>query len=104
HYFGDGFGDGGAGGEAFGETGGAGVGAGLASSNSTSKINVELGAISGPTVRSPYARFGGTKNLYFDPTFISCSPSVQPLITPLRGKLAGSPRLYELSNSVPLIS
>ena len=61
-YFGDGFGDGGAGGEVFGETGGAGVGAGLAPSNSTSKINVELGVISGPTVRSPYARFGGTKN------------------------------------------
>jgi hypothetical protein len=40
----------------------AGVGAGLASSNSISKIKVELAVRSGPTARSPYARFGGTNN------------------------------------------
>src|SRR6266480_4048220 len=49
----------------FGDGDGAGLGpasAGLTPSNSTSKIKVELGAMSGPRARSPYARFGGTKN------------------------------------------
>jgi hypothetical protein len=54
-----------------GDTAGAGLAApaglaavcgGLTPVSSTSKIKVELGAISGPTLRSPYARFGGTKN------------------------------------------
>ena len=52
----------------FGDTAGA-AGAGLAAAcggltpiSSTSKIKVELGAISGPTLRSPYARFAGTTN------------------------------------------
>ena len=63
------FGDGLGGGVAFSAAGdegldpcGAGVGGGLTSSSSTSKIRVAFGAISGPTDRSPYARFDGTKN------------------------------------------
>ncbi len=35
---------------------------GLTPISSTSKVKVELGAISGPTLRSPYARLAGTKN------------------------------------------
>src|SRR6266480_3696592 len=49
----------------FGDAEGAGLAllsGGLTPSSSTSKINIELGAISGPTERSPYARFGGMKN------------------------------------------
>ena len=44
------------------------------------------------------------KSCHFEPTFICCRASVQPAITPLTGKLAGSSRLYELSNSVPSMS
>src|SRR6185437_2889136 len=76
----------------------------LIESNSTSKIRVALGPIGPPGVpRGPYARSGGIKSCHLDPTGISCSASVQPLITPVTGNVAGSPRLYELSNSVPLI-
>jgi hypothetical protein len=61
-YFGDALGDG----DGFDAGGAAGdvpaSDAGLASNNSTSKIKVELGARSGPTVRSPYARSGGTNS------------------------------------------
>lgn len=35
------------------------------------------------------------------PTFIFCTPSVQHLITPFSGKVAGWPRSTELSNTVP---
>src|SRR5581483_10660820 len=99
------FGEGGAAGlGAFAEPAGAGVGAGFASSSSTSKIRVELAPRSGLTALSPYARLAGINNSYFDPTFISSSASVQPLITPFTGNVAGWPRLYELSNSVPLIN
>ena len=38
------------------------------------------------------------------PTFMSCRPSVQPLITPLSGKEIGSPRAYDESKMVPSIS
>src|SRR5262245_50065589 len=59
-YFLVGAGDGGAG--TFGEACGAGVGGGFTSCNSTSKIRVEFGPISGPIARSPYARFEGMNN------------------------------------------
>src|ERR1051326_7643534 len=73
--------------------------------NSTSKISVALGPIGPPGVpRGPEARSDGMKSCHFDPTGINCRASVQPLITPVTGNVAGSPRLYELSNSVPLIS
>ena len=35
------------------------------------------------------------------PSFISCTPSVQPGMTWFSPKSAGSPRLYELSKTVP---
>src|SRR4029077_8270436 len=76
----------------------------LIETSSTSKISVEFGAIPPPAPRGPYARSAGTNSCHFDPTGINCSASVQPLITPLTGNVAGCPRLYELSNSVPLIS
>ena len=38
------------------------------------------------------------------PTFIDCTASVQHGMTSLSGKLAGSPRCSELSNTVPSIS
>src|SRR5882762_9306397 len=76
----------------------------LIDTNSTSKVKVALGPIGPPGVpRGPYARSDGMKSCHFEPTGISCSASVQPLITPVTGNVAGSPRLYELSNSVPLI-
>jgi hypothetical protein len=65
NYLGDGLGGGVVFGEACGagpEACGAGVGGGLTSSSSTSKIRVAFGAMSGPTDRSPYARFDGTNN------------------------------------------
>src|SRR5579859_6354891 len=37
-----------------------------------------------------------------DPTGISCNASEKPLMTPPTVNVAGCPRLYELSNSVPL--
>ena len=49
--------------------------------NSTSKIRVALGPMSPPAPRVPYPSDGGMKNCYFDPTGMSCTPSVQPLIT-----------------------
>ena len=76
-YFGEAFGDAFGEGDGLGGDGGggadacgaapdgaaaAGGGAGLASSNSTSKIKVELAGRSAPTARSPYARAGGTNN------------------------------------------
>src|SRR5438132_1035011 len=74
NYFGDGLG----GDVVFGaacaaglEPCGAGVAGGLTSSSSTSKIRVAFAAMSGPTERSPYARFDGTTNCYFHPGFIS---------------------------------
>src|SRR5215216_8007774 len=41
---------------------GAGVGGGFTSCNSTSKIRVEFGPMSGPIARSPYARVDGMNN------------------------------------------
>src|ERR1051326_8519016 len=77
----------------------------LIDTSSTSKISVALGPMGPPGVpRGPYARSGGMKSCHFEPTGINCRASVQPLITPVTGNVAGSPRLYELSNSVPLIS
>jgi hypothetical protein len=70
--------------------------------SSTSKISVAFGPMSRPAPRSPYARFGGTNSWYLPPSFISWSPSVQPGMTPETGNVAVWPRLYELSNSVPL--
>src|SRR5438093_1365085 len=46
---------------------------------------------------------GQTRRL-LPPTFMSCNPSVQHLMTPFSGKVAGSPRLMELSNTVPSVS
>src|SRR5262249_60616668 len=46
----------------FGEPCGTGVGGGFTSCNSTSKIRVEFGPMSGPIARSPYARFDGINN------------------------------------------
>ena len=43
-------------------------------------------------------------NLNLSPTFMSCTPSVQPAMTPFKGKLIGSPRCTELSNTVPFSS
>ncbi len=63
-YFLVGAGDGGGGtfGEPCGAPCGAGVGGGFTSCNSTSKIRVEFGAMSGPIARSPYARVEGMNN------------------------------------------
>src|SRR5688572_28822276 len=47
-----------------------------------------------------YASSAGIQNLRRSPTVISCSPSIQPLITLVSGKLAG-PDSSELSISVP---
>src|SRR5215470_10807900 len=73
-------------------------------SSSTSKMSVALGPISLPAPRSPYARSDGTKSCHFDPTDMSWSASVQPLITPFTANVAGPPCLAELSNSFPSIS
>ncbi len=45
----------------------------------------------------------GIQKRGFSPTTISCTPSVQPLITPFSGNDAGSPRTTELSNILPSI-
>ena len=52
---------------------------------------------------APYANSCGM-NLVFPPGFMSCSPSVHPLITLPKGKDMGSPRLYDESNSVSSMS
>ena len=59
-YFLVGAGDGGGG--TFEAPCGAGVGGGFTSCNSTSKIRVEFGPMSGPIARSPYARVEGMNN------------------------------------------
>src|SRR5947199_124002 len=46
----------------------------------------------------------GQTSFALPPTFIIWSPSVQHLMTPFSGKVAGSPRCTELSNTVPSVS
>src|SRR5665811_1414629 len=46
----------------------------------------------------------GQVKIAFSPIFIRPTPSVQHLMTPLSGKVAGCPRLRELSNTVPSTS
>jgi len=70
--------------------------------NSTSKMSVLFGP-PGPRDPLPYAKLEGTYNSHLEPTGINCKASVQPLMTPVTGKVAGFPRLYELSNSSPFI-
>lgn len=70
--------------------------------SSTSKTKVLFAGIFGLGLFGPYARLGGISNLNLSPTFMSCRPSVQPGMTPLSGKLIGSPRSTELSKTVPL--
>src|SRR5215471_19284773 len=77
---------------------GAGAGAGAAGfgwieSSSTSKTSVALGPISRPAPRRPYARSPGIKICHFEPTGMSCSASVQPLMIWPTLKVAGWPRL-----------
>src|SRR5450432_2432081 len=72
--------------------------------SSTSKINVAPPGISGGRPPSPYAISDGQVRIAFSPTFIRPTPSVQHLMTPLSGNVAGSPRLRELSNTVPSTS
>ena len=43
----------------------------------------------------------GHTSLLLPPTFISCTPSVQHLMTWFSAKVAGSPRWIELSNTLP---
>src|SRR6267378_5839772 len=72
--------------------------------SSTSKISTALAPIVGLGPRAPYAISAGTKSCHLDPTGMSWRASVQPLMTLSTGKVAGWPRLYELSNSVPSMS
>ena len=74
------------------------------SSSSTSKTRVAPGLIVGGRPWSPYAMSDGHTSLLLPPTFMSCTPSVQHLMTPFSGKVMGSPRLTELSNTVPSVS
>src|SRR5579871_3866684 len=71
--------------------------------SSISKISVAPPGISGGAPRSPYPMLAGHTSCDLPPTFIFCTPSVQHGITWFSGNEAGSLRLYELSNSVPLI-
>ena len=56
-------------------------------------IHVSKGKI-GETIppADPYARLGGMKNWNLEPSFMSCTPSVQPRMTPFSGNSAGSRR------------
>src|SRR6516164_4958745 len=65
----------------------------LIDTSSTSKISVEFGPISAPGLRSPYARSDGMNSCHFEPTGISCSASVHPLMTWLTPTVVGSFRL-----------
>ena len=56
-------------------------------------MSAAYGGMEPPAPVSPYANWYGMKNLYFEPTDISCRPSVQPLMTPLSGNEIDSPRL-----------
>src|SRR6266446_6752567 len=66
---------------------------GLMLRSSTSKTSVEFGPMSLPTPRSPYPSADGMKSWYLEPGFIISNASVQPLMTRLTGKVAGSLRL-----------
>ncbi len=76
----------------------------MMSSSSTWKISVLFGRIVGGEPRSPYASSDGHTMRALPPTFIVCTASVQQGITPFSGKVAGSPRLMELSNTLPFTS
>ena len=53
------------------------------------------------TIRIAVGELTGIQKRIFSPSFISCSPSVQPLMTWLSGNVAGWPRMTELSNIFP---
>src|SRR5437879_2152733 len=80
---------------------GGGVGAGSVlslawmESSSTSKMSVAPGLMPerGSAPRSLYAKSEGIKSCHFDPTGISCRASVQPLMTLVKGNVAGWPLL-----------
>ena len=62
------------------------------------------GGMAGGDPRSPYAVEEGHTIWAFPPFFIFCSASVQQGTTPFSGNSAGSPRLIELSKTVPSTS
>ena len=70
-------------------------------STSTSNISVVFGGITPGTPRAPYAAVAGQVSCALPPVFTFCMPSVQHGMTRFSAKLAGWPRLCELSNSVP---
>src|SRR6266581_3323823 len=74
------------------------------SSSSTSKLSVAPGGMTGGEPRSPYAIEDGHTTCAFSPFFIFCSASVQQGTTPFSPNSAGSPRLIELSKTVPSMS
>ena len=53
---------------------------------------------------APYAISPGIVSLYFAPLLMSLSASVQPAITALTPNSETFPRLWELSNILPLSS
>ena len=70
-------------------------------SSSTSKISVAPPGMVGGLPLSPYATSEGQVSLAFSPTFIFCRPSVQHLMTPASGNVAGSPSGIELAMTSP---
>ncbi len=83
---------------------GVGLLAGSMLSSSTSKISVAPPGIVGGRPLSPYAIADGQVRTAFSPTFMRPTPSVQHLMTPFSGNVAGMFRLRELSNTVPSVS
>src|SRR5439155_18390642 len=65
-------------------------------------VDLDAGSVQAAP-RSPYAMSEGQISSASSPTCIFCTPSAQHLITPLSGNSASWPRLYEESNTVPLM-
>ena len=69
------------------------------SSSSMSNTSVPVGRPG----RSLYASSLGIQKRRFSPVTISCTPSLQPLMTLSTGNVAGSSRVTELSNILPSV-
>ncbi len=59
-------------------------------SSSTTNTSVAFGGTALPAPRAPNAIDGGHTSCAFPPTFMSCSPSVQHLMTPFSGNVIGA--------------
>lgn len=83
---------------------GAGGGFGVSMTSMTSMSKTRSPAGAPPRGVSPYAIADGIQTRRFSPATMSCTASVQPLITSETPKVIGSPRATELSNMIPSLS